>query len=125
MAKLDFILRWNHSKRDKYKRDDEYDWLQMPGRDDDILGVQHPSHPRGEYIKHPLHEYDEEKMSQMGTLSGQLVRSSDDWSSGILTEHSIQNAYQELIRGAKHFVYIENQFFSTLDSLFKQAEHRR
>jgi phospholipase D1/2 len=42
-----------------------------------------------------------------------LVRSSADWSSGILTEQSIQNAYCQVIRGAQHFVYIENQFFIT------------
>ena len=29
------------------------------------------------------------------------------------TEHSIQNAYCEVIRNSQHFVYIENQFFIT------------
>ena len=48
-----------------------------------------------------------------GTVHAQLVRSSADWSSGILTEQSIQNAYCQVIREAKHFVYIENQFFIT------------
>ena len=48
-----------------------------------------------------------------GSLHAQLVRSSADWSSGILTEQSIQNAYCQVIRGAQHFVYIENQFFIT------------
>ena len=31
-------------------------------------------------------------------------------------EHSIQNAYSELIRNANHFVYMENQFFSQCSS---------
>lgn len=48
-----------------------------------------------------------------GTVHAQLVRSSADWSSGILTEQSIQNAYCQVIRDAQHFVYIENQFFIT------------
>lgn len=48
-----------------------------------------------------------------GTVHAQIVRSSADWSSGILTEQSIQNAYCQVIREAQHFVYIENQFFIT------------
>lgn len=44
-----------------------------------------------------------------GTVRAQIIRSSADWSSGILTEQSIQNAYCEVIRNAQHFVYIENQ----------------
>ncbi|CAG8595693.1 23438_t:CDS:2, partial [Dentiscutata erythropus] len=35
------------------------------------------------------------------------------WSSGIKVESSIYSAYQHLIRNAKHFIYIENQFFVT------------
>ncbi len=43
-----------------------------------------------------------------------ILRSADDWSAGIKkTEHSIMNAYLELIREAQHFIYIENQFFIT------------
>ncbi|KAJ7819232.1 hypothetical protein B0H13DRAFT_391781 [Mycena leptocephala] len=41
----------------------------------------------------------------------QVVRSVSDWSHGVLTEHSIQNAYIKLISEAEHFIYIENQFF--------------
>jgi phospholipase D1/2 len=251
-----FILRWNFCKRDKYKRDDRYDWITMTGRtgeDEDLIGVQRPKHPVGDYIHHPLtplehklgnprqgrlihHEDGEggasdedeefhdapesvdehgytaeqhrfghgaEKYMQQhgihrphirtdkslpalpqvarsgepsgsadnafgpdvdhnvsvskqenarmtgnnikkegaitasggvaekrkgfashlagavtvqggqGTVHAQLVRSSADWSSGILTEQSIQNAYCQIIREAKHYVYIENQFFIT------------
>ncbi|EMC96787.1 hypothetical protein BAUCODRAFT_489830 [Baudoinia panamericana UAMH 10762] len=239
-----FILRWNFCKRDKYKRDDRYDWLTLEGRtdeDEDLVGVQRPKHPVGDYIHHPLsplaqkagnpraihsvsHEQDgtgeeevfhdaheeldehgytpeqhgfghgaqkrlhewqrqhshshpseitsdtaqsrridprdeneqtttgskqendkmtgnapqkegtvsasggvaEKKAAYAsdvagtghiqgghGTLHAQLVRSSADWSSGILTEQSIQNAYCQVIRDAQHYVYIENQFFIT------------
>jgi len=39
------------------------------------------------------------------------VRSVSDWSHGVWTEHSVQNAYKQLILEANHFIYIENQFF--------------
>ena len=113
-----FVLRWNFCKRDKYKRDEEYDWLLLEGREgesEDIVGVQRPKYPVGEYIKHPLSPLDSKPLkSDQGTVHAQVVRSSGDWSSGILAEHSIQNAYIEVIRNAQHFVYIENQFFSKL-----------
>jgi phospholipase D1/2 len=240
-----FVLRWNFCKRDKYKRDEEYDWLTMTGRtgdNEDLIGVQRPKHPVGDYIHHPLtplqhkrgnphqgrlkrsgedtgagaeggtdsdaddkfydaeegldeHGYRKEQhrrpdawiedqvqahnlhrphvrtdktlprlpddamadggpskqenekmtgndpskegtvtasggvhekskgyrsdmvgydtMDGQGTVHAQIVRSSADWSSGILTEQSIQNAYCQIIRDAKHYVYIENQFFIT------------
>lgn len=41
----------------------------------------------------------------------QVLRSLSQWSGGISTERSIQNAYIRLISSAQHFVYIENQFF--------------
>lgn len=46
----------------------------------------------------------------------QLTRSASPWSSGISLEHSIQNAYCQLIRDSEHFIYIENQFFVTATS---------
>ncbi|GAB7354646.1 hypothetical protein MBLNU459_g5078t1 [Dothideomycetes sp. NU459] len=116
-----FILRWNFCKRDKYKRDERFDWLTMDGRegeDEDLIAVQRPKHPVGEYIHHPLSSMDGKTgrpgaNNHQGSVHAQVVRSSADWSSGILTEHSIQNAYCEVIRNAQHFVYIENQFFIT------------
>jgi len=48
-----FVLRWNFVKRDKYKRDEEYDWLLLQGREgdmEDLIGVQRPKHPVGEYV---------------------------------------------------------------------------
>ncbi|CCU79269.1 phospholipase D1 [Blumeria hordei DH14] len=46
-------------------------------------------------------------------LNIQLTRSCSKWSHGIATEHSIANAYIEIIKQSQHFVYIENQFFIT------------
>jgi phosphatidylserine/phosphatidylglycerophosphate/cardiolipin synthase-like enzyme len=47
-----------------------------------------------------------------GTMSAQVLRSASPWSIGLReAEHSIYNCYIELIMGAKHFIYIENQFF--------------
>ncbi|KAI0198117.1 phospholipase D/nuclease [Astrocystis sublimbata] len=111
-----FVLRWNFVKRDKYKRDDRFDWLMLQGRqgeDEDLVGVQRPKHPVGDYILHPLSPLESKKLGNQGTVHAQIVRSSADWSSGILRDHSIQNAYSEVIRNAQHFVYIENQFFIT------------
>jgi phospholipase D1/2 len=119
-----FVLRWNFVKRDKYKRDESVDWLCMEGRDgedEDLVGVQRPKHPVGEYIKHPLSPLSGKPMGQQGTVHAQIVRSSCDWSSGILVEHSIQNAYWEVIRNARHYVYIENQFFSKKASYHSKA----
>lgn len=111
-----FILRWNFIKRDKYKRDERYDWIMLEGRegdDEDLVGVQRPKHPVGDYIKHPLSPLSTKSLDGRGTVRAQLVRSSADWSSGILKDHSIQNAYIDVIRKAEHYVYIENQFFIT------------
>lgn len=114
-----FVLRWNFCKRDKYKRDPRFDWLELEGRDtpedEALVGVQRPTYPVGEYIKHPLSGLRDKRLTpDYGTIHAQIVRSSADWSSGILTEQSIQNAWKQVIREAQHFVYIENQFFSTL-----------
>jgi phospholipase D1/2 len=116
-----FALRWNHVKRDKYKRDEKTPWLCMVPRsnkegtleDEDLIGVQRPKHPMGDYIEHPLSSMEQKTMGSQGTVHAQIVRSSDDWSSGILNDQSIQNAYKEVIENAEHFVYIENQFFIT------------
>ena len=113
-----FVLRWNHVKRDKYKRDEKIDWIVLEGRtgqDEDLIMVQRPKHPIGNYLSHPPTPLSSKGWSgkTSGGVRAQVVRSSADWSSGILTEHSIQNAYIELIENAQHYVYIENQFFIT------------
>ncbi|KAK0736139.1 hypothetical protein B0T21DRAFT_289344 [Apiosordaria backusii] len=111
-----FVLRWNFVKRDKYKRDERFEWLELRGRqgeDEDLVGVQRPKHPVGGYVTHPLSPLETKSLDNRGSVHAQIIRSSADWSSGILTDHSIQNAYSEIIRNAKHYVYIENQFFIT------------
>ncbi|CAG8172914.1 unnamed protein product [Penicillium nalgiovense] len=111
-----FVLRWNFIKRDKYKRSHDVDWLLMEGRtgeEEDIIAVQRPKYPCGDYVQHPLTPLSSKPRGNVGTVRAQIVCSSDDWSSGILNEHSIQNAYCETIRNAQHYVYIENQFFIT------------
>ncbi|PGH23978.1 hypothetical protein AJ80_02040 [Polytolypa hystricis UAMH7299] len=111
-----FVLRWNMVKRDKYKRDDTVDWLVLEGREgenEDLIGVQRPKHNLGEYLTHPLSPLSSKPHGNQGTVHAQIVRSSSDWSSGILTEQSIQTAYCDIIRNAEHYVYIENQFFIT------------
>ncbi|KAI8631907.1 phospholipase D/nuclease [Xylariaceae sp. FL1651] len=111
-----FVLRWNFVKRDKYKRDERFDWIMLRGRegqDEDLVGVQRPKHPVGDYVLHPFMPLETKNLNNRGTVHAQIVRSSADWSSGILTDHSIQNAYKEVIRNAQHYVYIENQFFIT------------
>jgi len=55
------------------------------------------------------------QMQEAG-ISGQIVRSCTKWSHGVATEHSIANAYISVIENARHFVYIENQFFITATS---------
>lgn len=51
-----------------------------------------------------------------GTIPCQIVRSCTKWSAGLPLEHSIADAYINLIRESRHFIYIENQFFITATS---------
>ena len=116
-----FVLRWNFIKRDKYKRVEDVDYLCLTTRsradasnpDEDLISIQRPMHPVGKYIEHPLSPLEGKGLQNTGTVHAQIVRSSDDWSSGILLDQSIQNAYAEVIENAQHYVYIENQFFIT------------
>ena len=71
-------------------------------------------HVQQEYAGHgqssaPAHQ-------SRGPMSCQVVRSASKWSHGINTEHSIANAYIDVIQNSQHFVYIENQFFITATS---------
>ena len=55
-----------------------------------------------------------EFFSSKMTCSCQILRSASSWSLGLgpyQTEKSIHMAYIQLIEQAKHFIYIENQFF--------------
>ncbi|CAO3693092.1 unnamed protein product [Umbelopsis ramanniana] len=86
-----FVQRWNHVKAQKGQKR-----LALP-----FLT------PKGEFVP----ARDETKFK--GTCRVQVLRSSSDWSQGVEREFSIYNAYMEAISRAKHFVYIENQFFIT------------
>ncbi|KAI8066534.1 hypothetical protein BC940DRAFT_302391 [Gongronella butleri] len=89
-----FIQRWNFIKAKAYK-----------DRDDLPLLL-----PKGEYVS------PQDELKFKGTCRAQIVRSSAEWSLGISREYSIYNAYMECITKAKHFIYIENQFFITATS---------
>ncbi|KAI8332617.1 hypothetical protein BC941DRAFT_455475 [Chlamydoabsidia padenii] len=84
-----FVQRWNFLKASKGMHRSSVPFLM----------------PKGEYVA----ARDESKFK--GTCRTQVLRSSAEWSSGIDREHSIYNAYMECISKAKHYVYMENQFF--------------
>ncbi|POS88415.1 hypothetical protein EPUL_000168 [Erysiphe pulchra] len=52
-------------------------------------------------------------LDKSGSKAIQLVRSCSEWSHGVSIEHSINNAYIDIINQSQHYVYIENQFFIT------------
>ena len=77
-----FIERWNHHKRE--------------------LNCQHSPYLLPKQV--PL--------SRRGNMKCQILRSIGKWSCGCRdAEHSILEAYRYCIRSAKHFIYIENQYF--------------
>lgn len=90
-----FIQRWNFIKSNRAKERAEVPYLL----------------PKGEYVA----ARDESKFK--GTCRIQVLRSSAEWSLGINREFSIYSAYMESISKAKHFIYIENQFFITTTSV--------
>ncbi|KAF8317462.1 phospholipase D/nuclease [Clavulina sp. PMI_390] len=118
-----FIERWNEVKKRKYRGDPAYEWLALPhdvesGPNEAIVrhphreawlavGRQYKQRWFGEEAPPPK----QEGHGPYGNMRVQVVRSVSDWSHGVLTEHSIQNAYKQLIMEARHFIYIENQFF--------------
>lgn len=119
-----FVERWNEVKRRKYRNDDRFDWLALPHNvalSPNEAVVRHPHrekwHQMGRRFRQRFHlEADDEveppyTAPPHGQCRVQAVRSVCDWSHGVLTEHSIQSAYIQLINEANHFIYIENQFF--------------
>ncbi|KAJ3299966.1 Phospholipase D1 [Borealophlyctis nickersoniae] len=83
-----FVQRWNFAKWEKKKRDPHIPYLYLS---------QGLIRPTAEHKK--------------GTIQMQILRSASQWSAGNPRERSIQNAYIDMIKNAKHYVYIENQFF--------------
>ncbi|KAG8215687.1 hypothetical protein J3R82DRAFT_7561 [Butyriboletus roseoflavus] len=119
-----FVERWNEIKRRKYRDDPRFDWLALPHNVEVAPAeavVYHPHreqwHQLGRKFRQRFHLDFGDTVEPPypppphGTCRVQAVRSVSDWSHGVLTEHSIQNAYIQLIREANHFIYIENQFF--------------
>ncbi|KAH9974594.1 hypothetical protein BGW80DRAFT_1436752 [Lactifluus volemus] len=92
-----FIERWNWIKRVKYKDDKRYNWLAFPN---DVVAA--PS----EAVDGANEKDPNGSRLPSGTCHAQVVRSVGAWSLGISTEHSIQNAYIQMIREAEHFIYI-------------------
>ncbi|EIM84706.1 phospholipase D/nuclease [Stereum hirsutum FP-91666 SS1] len=132
-----FVERWNEVKTRKYKADARYDWLALPHNitfAPNEAVVRHPHrerwHGMGRQFRQRFHmEPEEEELEEhepkrpWGSCRVQCVRSVSDWSHGVLTEHSIQNAYDQggepfrLHRSIEHdpiaddFTTTENQFF--------------
>ncbi|KAK8049967.1 hypothetical protein PG994_011697 [Apiospora phragmitis] len=101
-----FIQRWNYLRRER-----------KPTRPIPFLL------PRPDTVHTDL-----EQLGLTGTCEVQILRSAGDWSLGYpkdLVEHSIQNAYVELIERSDHFVYMENQFFITSTETLGTKVHNR
>ncbi|CRK25957.1 hypothetical protein BN1723_003311, partial [Verticillium longisporum] len=138
-----FTDRWNFIFDEKYthKNPGKYERIELKPRHSH-LGFHRRSgeHGRGGFLKqdpsqllgglsgrfskgvnklmHDDSSSDEEKSSERPHRENelaniQLTRSCTKWSAGHATEHSIANAYIDAITNARHFVYIENQFFIT------------
>ncbi|KAG8894094.1 hypothetical protein FRB99_001525, partial [Tulasnella sp. 403] len=95
------LHRVGHRLRNKFQE------LEHPAEHDGLNALTPFEPPRG--ITANYHEDNFPPIH--GSCNVQVVRSVSDWSHGVLTEKSIQNAYIQLIREASHFIYIENQFF--------------
>ncbi|KAF7332538.1 Phospholipase [Mycena kentingensis (nom. inval.)] len=123
-----FTERWNEIKKRKYKEKPNVAWLALPHPENiethapNEAVVRHPhreawSKLGNQYRQRWLggqEEHHEDRHYAKRASPGmkvQVVRSVSDWSHGVLVEHSIQNAYIQLIRESEHFIYIENQFF--------------
>eukprot|EP00727_Mastigamoeba_balamuthi_P009368 m51a1_g5053 hypothetical protein (930) ;mRNA; f:70180-74210 len=89
-----FIQRWHH-----HLRDNEATVASSP------LPRQAPP---------PSSPHGARAQAQGCAYTCQAVRSICEWSGGTCCETSCNEAYTELIRRSRRFVYIENQFFSSL-----------
>ncbi|KIY47816.1 phospholipase D/nuclease [Fistulina hepatica ATCC 64428] len=116
-----FVERWNEIKKRKYRNEQRVEWLALPHNIEapNEAVVRHPHRERWHEIGR---RYKQRWFGSNDDNRGhprpdpapcrvQAIRSVSDWSHGVLTEHSIQNAYIQLISEAEKFIYIENQFF--------------
>lgn len=121
-----FVERWNEIKKRKYREDERFTWLALPHEPEAAPQEAVSKHPHLDEWKRmgrsykqrwhgSAHQEDPHHYHQPHNSSCrvQVVRSVADWSHGVLTEDSIQQAYLKLIEEAEHFIYIENQFFIT------------
>jgi phospholipase D1/2 len=126
-----FAERWNFIKDLKYHSNKGYSHIAFPHgapKLEEVAEVhdavaRHPRtekfHEVGQVFRHPFHADKRElhvpdvDFTNCGPMDVQVIRSAGDWSNGTLTEHSIMNAYVEMIREANHYIYMENQFFIT------------
>ena len=93
-----------------------------------LLRQRKPSRPTPFLLPPPdFNPADIEALGLDGTCEVQILRSATSWSLGTpnKTEHSIMNAYVQMISTSEHFVYIENQFFiSSCEVLGTKIENR-
>ncbi|CAF1211187.1 unnamed protein product, partial [Adineta ricciae] len=96
-----FIQRWNIHKCEKYLDNPSYPFL-LPKCYDNEEELE-------------VKNWKEFLASKPFKVDIQCVRSGTEWSLGTkTTETSIQNAYVQMIDAAKHYIYIENQFFVSI-----------
>jgi phospholipase D1/2 len=79
-----------------------------------LLRQRKPSRPTPFLLPPPdFNPADIEALGLDGTCEVQILRSACAWSLGTpnKVEHSIMNAYVQMIATSEHFVYIENQFY--------------
>ncbi|KNG51706.1 phospholipase d1 [Stemphylium lycopersici] len=79
-----------------------------------LLRQRKPSRPTPFLLPPPdFNPADIEALGLDGTCEVQILRSACAWSLGTpnKVEHSIMNAYVQMISTSEHFVYIENQFY--------------
>lgn len=98
-------------EKNKFKK--EYAKMNMNKEQKELYHLEKKEEEETDKEENPhLHIALEKFKSTVGTCRCQVVRSSSNWSTGIVhPEDSIYQAYVDMIRKAKHFIYIENQFF--------------
>lgn len=93
-----------------------------------LLRQRKPSRPTPFLLPPPdFNPADIEALGLDGTCEVQILRSATAWSLGTpnRTEHSIMNAYVQMIATSEHFVYIENQFYiSSCEVLGTKIENK-
>ncbi|KAI9312755.1 hypothetical protein BX666DRAFT_1986220 [Dichotomocladium elegans] len=108
-----FCERWNYIKHEKALDNDKIPYIQPPlGGFNRLQRFELPSMNDDESGYH-RRRFDPGTRGVRGKCRAQVLRSVGEWSIGLDTEHSIQNAYIAAIHDAQHYVYIENQFFIT------------